>query len=158
PFSPVGAAFSPNGKVFVTPLFEHAARLWDATTGQPVGPALAHTSHVTAVGFSPDGKTVLTWSEDKTVWRWEAATGKLLGRKVLSQDNAEGWTATFSPDGRTLLTRGSKAARLWGIATGRPIGQPLQPVGECRSWFEETVECFSRDGRVVLTAGPDGSA
>jgi WD40 repeat protein len=154
---PISLALSPDGKVFVTPLFEHAARAWDAATGQPVGPPLAHTSHVTQVAFSPDGKTVLTWSEDKTVWRWEAATGKLLGRQKLAQDD-EDWTVTFSPNGRTLLARGLKTARLWDVATGRPIGQPLEPVGEVRAWYEKTVEGFSPDGRVVLTGGPDGSA
>jgi WD40 repeat protein len=154
---PAGAAFSPDGKVFVTPLFEHAVRLWDATIGQPVGPSLAHTSDVTTVAFGPDGKTVLTWSQDKTVWRWDAATGKLLGRQTLSQEE-EGWTATFSPDGRTLLTRGLKSAGLWDVATGKPIGQPLRPVGEVQAWSGEPVVVFSRDGRVVLTAGPDSSA
>jgi WD40 repeat protein/tRNA A-37 threonylcarbamoyl transferase component Bud32 len=154
---PAGAAFSPDGKMFVTPLFEKEVRLWDAATGQPVGPSLAHTSDVTTVAFTPDGKSVLTWSEDATVWRWDAATGKLLGRRTLSPKK-EHWTALFSPDGRTVLTRASESARLWDVATGNPIGQPFQPAREVEAWDEKTVDVFSPDSRVVLTAGPDNSA
>jgi WD40 repeat protein len=156
PLAPVTTAFSPDSKVFVTPLFEHAAQRWDASTGRPIGPPLAHTGHVLVVAFSPDGKTILTWSDDKTVWRWEAVTGKLLGRHILSQDQ-EGWAATFSPDGRTVLTRGLRSARLWDVATGKPIGRSLRPISEVQHWFDKTVEAFSPDGRFVLTAGPDAS-
>src|SRR5262245_32356113 len=155
PPAPVPVVFSPDGKVFATPLLEHAARLWDAATGKPVGPALAHTSHVAALAFGPGGKTLLTWSEDKKVWHWNVTTGKLIGRHPLALKD-EGWQATFSPDGRTLLTRGVQSARLWDTATGKPRGGVLQPLGKVQDFYEETVEAFSPDGRRVLTAGPDG--
>jgi eukaryotic-like serine/threonine-protein kinase len=157
PRAAVPVAFSPDGKVSATPLFAHAARIWDATTWKPLGPLLAHTNPVTALAFSADGNTLLSWSEDRTVWRWDAATGKPLERRRLGQDT-EGGKAIFSPAGRTLLTRGLQSARLWDTATGQAIGRRLQPVGEVRHWFEETVEAFSPDGRLVLTAGPDRSA
>jgi WD40 repeat protein len=153
--APVPVAFSPDGKVFATPLFKHAARLWDAATCKPVGPDLAHTSHVAALAFGPDGKTLLTWSEDKKLWQWDVTTGKLIGRHLLATKD-EGWQATFSPDRRTLLTRGVQSARLWDAATGKPLGGVLQPLGKVQDFYEETVEAFSPDGRMVLTAGPDG--
>jgi eukaryotic-like serine/threonine-protein kinase len=157
PLSPAPAAFRPDGRTFATALFENAARLWDASTCKPLGPPLAHTSHVTALTFSADGKTLLTRSADRTVWRWDAATGKALGRQTFVEEG-EVWPATFSPDGGALLTRQRNAARLWDVATGKPRGQPLQPVGAIRHWFEKSVELFSPDGRLVLTAGPDRSA
>jgi eukaryotic-like serine/threonine-protein kinase len=154
--SPLAVAFSPDGKVFVTPFFEDAVRIWNAVTAQPIGPPLVHTGHVSRVAFSADSRTILTWSEDKTVWQWEAATGKLRGRRTLARED-DPWTTTFSPDGRTLLTRGLKTAWLWDF-TGKRSGQPLRPVGEVRHWFQETAEAFSPDGKKILTAGPNGSA
>jgi eukaryotic-like serine/threonine-protein kinase len=159
PLSPIPAAFRPDGKVFATPLFQNAARLWDAATGKPLGPRLTHAAPVTALAFSPDGNTLLTWDAERTVCRWDAATGKHLGHQTFVSEGPEGAWATFSPNGRTVLVRSLQSARLWDVATGKPVGQPLQPVGEIRNWFDEAgVGAFSPDARLVLTAGPDASA
>ena len=62
-------------------------------------------------------------------------------------------TVAFSPDGRTVLTGSrDKTARLWDVATGRPIGQPLVHQG-----FVEAV-AFSPDGKTVLTGSFDRTA
>ena len=49
----------------------NAARVWDAATGQPLGPVLVHHGFVDAVAFSPDGRTALTGSEDGAARFWE---------------------------------------------------------------------------------------
>ena len=66
-------AFSPDGKTVLTGSNDKTARLWDATTGRPLGPPLAHQGAVRAVAFSPDGKTVLTGGEDKTARLWDVS-------------------------------------------------------------------------------------
>ena len=59
-------AYSPDGKTVLTGSDDNTARVWDAATGQPIGPPLTHQGPVGAVAYSPDGKTVLTGSGDRT--------------------------------------------------------------------------------------------
>ena len=59
----------------------------------------------------------------------------------------------ISPDGKTIVTAGhDKTARLWDVATGRPIGAALKHRGAVFA------AAFSPDGKGVLTAGDDGLA
>ena len=60
-------------KTILTGGGDGAARLWDAATGEPVGPPLRHESEVRAVAFSPDGKTVLTGCQDKAARLWDVS-------------------------------------------------------------------------------------
>ena len=99
------------------------ARLWDATTGFPLGPSLDIPGAVRAVAFSPDGnKANLTGSEDRTARLWHAASGRTIGRPFPSDQ-----TVAFHPDGKTILTAVDRTVQLRDVTTGRPVGQPLGP-------------------------------
>ena len=68
PGGAIAAAFSPDGKMILTGGGAHGAkgeaRLWNAASGEPLGPPLPHDHQVHAAAFSPDGKTVCTGSGD----------------------------------------------------------------------------------------------
>jgi WD40 repeat protein len=61
--------------------------------------------------------------------------------------------ATFSPDGKSVLTVSSDhTGRLWDMASGTPLGQPL--LHEGRVWYA----VFSPDGQIALTTSLGGEA
>jgi WD40 repeat protein/serine/threonine protein kinase/tetratricopeptide (TPR) repeat protein len=142
-------AFSPDGQMILTGSDDKTARLWDATTGQPIGQPIVHPQGVTSVAFSPDGQTILTGSRDNTAQLWHASTGRPLGVPLAHQGLVR--SAAFSPDGRTFLT-GSQTGQvqLWDAATRRPLGGPL--VHPNYLGFAG----FSADGRAIVTGGTDG--
>ena len=120
----LSASFSPDGRWVVTASADGTARLWDTTTGKPVGQPLRHDSRVNSAVFSPDGKWVVTASEDQTARLWEAASGKLL---TIFQGHTNAVTgAVFSPDGKWVLSASKDGtARLWEAATGKAVSDAL---------------------------------
>jgi WD40 repeat protein/serine/threonine protein kinase len=63
------------------------------------------------------------------------------------------YSVAFSPDQKTVLTGCSdNTARLWDVATGRPLGQPLAHQGPVAA------AAFSPDGKTVLTGCSDNTA
>ncbi len=70
-------AFSPDGKHIVSGGNDKTVRIWDATTGQPIGkPLTGHEDRVTSVAFSPDGKRIVSGSDDLTVRVWNIDLAK----------------------------------------------------------------------------------
>src|SRR5258708_1941281 len=56
-------------------------------------------------------------------------------------------TASFSPDGRWVVTASEDGtARVWEVASGKAVGQPLRHDGVVSS------AAFSPDGQWVVTA------
>jgi WD40 repeat protein/serine/threonine protein kinase len=135
------AEFSPDGRRVFT-AGGREARVWDAATGRPVSPALAHDGEVTYAAFSPDGRRVITVSDDKTARVWDAATGQPL--TPLLQHQSQVWRAEFSPDGRRVFVSGSKTRQLWDVTTGQSLTSVANQVG--LNWI-----VFSPDWRRVLT-------
>ena len=108
---------------------------------------------VYSVRFSPDGTRIATASGGETegyVLLWDAVTGERLAE--ISKADFAYRCASFSPDGKRLVTAcEDKTAQVWDLA-GRPIGQPIRHSG----WVYYAA--FSPDGRRVVTASFDGRA
>lgn len=160
------AAFSPDGTRVVTASMDAVARIWNASTGEPLI-TLVHQGEVWSATFSVDGARVVTISADKTARVWNADTGRQLAILThpsrLHERPAHGdiqtdrleevRSAVFSPDGKLLLTAGDDGtARLWDAATGKPFLVPLQHHSSVRS------AVFNRDGTRIVTASDDKTA
>jgi WD40 repeat protein/energy-coupling factor transporter ATP-binding protein EcfA2 len=164
-------AFSPDGKVLLTGGDSGLCRLWDASTGKPLGVPLQHSDRVLVGIFSPDGTTVVTASADKSARVWQVPTGSPLGQPLAH--GAEVHAVAISRDGKQIATgsggtakRGRKelinlrdpnkgllwtatGAQVWDAQTSKPIGKPLnhkRPV---------TLVEFSPSGKVLVTASTD---
>ncbi|CCA70722.1 hypothetical protein PIIN_04656 [Serendipita indica DSM 11827] len=150
--------FSPDGSRIVSCSYDNTVRLWNATTGQPLGePLQGHDSAVTAAVFSPDGSRILSGSWDNTIRIWDGETGRALG-EPLRVDMAQINAVCFSPDGSRIVSASSQlysgpsghTIRLWDAETGQPQGEPLR--GHQNSI--KTV-AFSPDGSQIVSGSSD---
>ena len=141
--------------------------LWDVASRRPSGEPLGgHAGFVMSLAFSPDGSTLASGSRDKTMILWDVATGTQIG-DPLAGHTAGVVSLAFSPDGRTLASGncaqeqsdeegirncGQGEIRLWHVATGTQIGDPL--VGHRAPVVSLA---FSPDGRTLASGGRDSS-
>jgi WD40 repeat protein len=154
-------------------------RVWDATTGQPIGPPLRHRNLINRAAFSPGSKQLVTASQDQTARVWNLPSGDPT--MELRHDHAVD-DASFSSDGRYILTtsglserskghpapaplglvpppttsgerpKESASTRVWNAATGELVAPPLTYADSVRRVVS------APDGRRILTLGDDRSA
>ena len=106
-----------DGKILASGSDDYTVRLWDVTTGRPIGkPLTGRTYGVVSVAFSPDGKTLATGNGGYTEWLWDVATGRPIG-KPLTGHTGGVKSVAFSPDGKTLASGSDDhTVRLWDVA------------------------------------------
>ncbi|ONI89312.1 hypothetical protein ALI144C_05040 [Actinosynnema sp. ALI-1.44] len=150
-----GVTFTPDGRILAT-VGDRAVRLWDIT--DPRQPrslaALDHPNTVNSVAFNPDGRIAASVGDDRTARVWDLSdprTPRQLANLPGRRDAI--WFATFSPDGRLLVTTGD-TVRLWDV------GDPQRPrelgtlVGHAERQAVAAV-AFHPDNRIVATASDD---
>jgi serine/threonine protein kinase len=142
-FSPDGRSLAvTSGNLHYVAPARGEARVYDTVTGKEVFPTLKHPVPVYHASFSPDGRRLVTaWGGNVEAGPrmmrgaggarvWDARTGKPLTRAL----EHETWVrqATFSPDGRHLITlygayNTFSGAQVWDLATGKPAGPAVKP-------------------------------
>lgn len=145
------ASFSPDGRWVVT-TSSNFVRIWDASTGRPVGQAIEQGDQVVSASFSPDGKRLVSVA-GKVVQVWDTGTGRPVGQAIKHDDTVV--SASFSPDGNRLLSAAGRVVRVWDAATGHPVSPPTVIADTVLAEPVLSVS-FSPDGnRVLVTSGDD---
>jgi WD40 repeat protein/serine/threonine protein kinase len=134
-FHPDGGSFLAGGPT--------EARLWVTATLQPAAQGLRHSSLVQAEFFGPEGASVFTRSAFE-LRRWDRDAGKSIGRPLTLPVGA---VLAMSRDARRALVVHGKEGRLWDLATGQILGEPLRPEGPIRT------AVFSANGTRIITLG-----
>jgi serine/threonine protein kinase/WD40 repeat protein/tetratricopeptide (TPR) repeat protein len=140
--------FRPDGRAVATRDIKGVLRLWEVPSGKAAGERPLDGDGLTR--FSPDGRVV--------------AAAANLGVRLLDGNtlaplpggylpHAESITdLAFSPDGAFLLTGcESGSARLWDVATRKPVGPPAVLVDSILG------VTFTPDGKTCLCVAADGT-
>ena len=136
------AAFSPDGRLFLTGSEDAEARLWLTATQAPIAfPRNIHSGTVRALAFSPDGRRIVTGTAgdraEARVWTAPSvpASGTTVPRLALA----------VTPDGKTVLTHSRQGTRLWDMAARKPLA--ALPNGS-----KPVDAVFSPDGKTLIVA------
>jgi WD40 repeat protein len=185
----LSVGFSPDGKRVVTASADRTARVWEADTGKLLL-TLEHPRGVGRALFSPDGRRLLTVGNglectrnptadgkeeipNGTVVVREKAAGRIgdarAGKELVAlrwPDNGTGavFSASFSPDGRRVVTAGTHYKDhygpygfpwVWDAATGKPL---VAEIGKASGQVKCRFAAFSPDpgGRWLLTFADGG--
>jgi WD40 repeat protein len=146
-----GAEFSWDSQRILSWSGDDTVRLWQASSGAPVGLPMKHEKSASGVWgavFNWDGQRILSWSDDGTVRLWQASNGAPIGQPMKHEKSVLG--AEFSWDGQRILSWSDDGtARLWSVTNGALIA--LFPHGAPVT----SVRLDPQEQR-VLTSGKDG--
>jgi WD40 repeat protein len=156
--------FSPDGQTALIATGGYSGRpsdiiVWDVTTGKEIRRLTGHPSGVLFADYSPDGRMAISIGGaiggESVVILWDMATGQQIRHfPAYENDNSLdiGIAASFSPDGRTVLT-GFENGKiiLWDVATAQEIRRFVGHTNIVGSVL------FSRDGRTFVSSSWDNT-
>ena len=145
--------FSPDGKTILG--INESVHIWDATTGDRLALLpLGGNGRRTSISFSPTGDTFTTKSSSKESLRiWDAETRETkhtISRDAVGHDYPYS-SATYSADGKLLLTYSADKVILWDVLKGEPV---LELTGHAD---DISSAGLTPDGSLIVMGEHDGT-
>jgi WD40 repeat protein/serine/threonine protein kinase len=143
--------FRDGGKMLV--VGSDPLTVYDVATGKQLQ-RFPNTPSFEWPSFSPDGALFLATTPDKHSLV-DTTTGKA---RIEMQGRPEGCPrgGVFSPDGRWVAIAGREnVVRVWDVATGKLLHTFTSHAKS--SWYSVIALAFSRDGKLLASAGSDGT-
>src|SRR5262245_56980624 len=118
---------------------DNSVRLWNADTGEQIGPAMKHDSRVYGARLTKDEHRILSWSSDKTLRLWDVATSQQIGPAMKHAGSVYGARLT-KDDQRILSWSNDKTVRLWDVSWR---GSNLFEIA-CNYWPDRELESVGK--------------
>jgi WD40 repeat protein len=139
-YAPVySVAFNPNGKSLA--LGGSRVYLWDGQNGVPAEARDKASGDVAFVAYSPDGRALASVGVDSSIKLLDAQTG---ATQFTLEGKANGYSVSFSPDGRLLAAGDGQMLKLWDTHGGA--------VAAAFRTGEVSRVAFSPDGLAIACA------
>jgi RNA polymerase sigma factor (sigma-70 family) len=151
-------SFAPDGDLIASVGADHALRVWETTTGNPVFAVPRERGTFTRVAYADRGKTIVavgttTGGRDGELWRLDAQTGAVLNKWWLRAEPGGDLDARFDRDGARVAVydAATRTVSVVRTADGGTLWKTTPPRGETVS-----AVTISPDGTTAVVATDAG--
>lgn len=152
PYERIDSLAFAGSRLMACSVVGEAVRVWDATTGEKVGPADGHMGHIQSLVFSAAGNTLYSASDVGDICTWRIRRGKLEGTTMLPRKRAG--SGPESDEMRCVLSAQATYAavanqgrlQIWDVRGKRVLKTFAGTETNC------PVAAFSREGELLAVA------